>query len=123
MHSAAASHGAQTIFLQALHERDACERQRDLPPLDTLRGFDAAARHLSFTRAAEELHLTQSAMSRQVKALEEALGVALFERRHRALALTDAGRSLHRTVADVLEDAARGDREACAPAAPTGRSP
>lgn len=76
--------------------------KRDLPPLDTLRGFDAAARHLSFTRAADELHLTQSAMSRQVKALEEALGVALFERRHRALALTAAGRSYHRTVADVL---------------------
>jgi LysR family glycine cleavage system transcriptional activator len=76
--------------------------KRDLPPLDTLRGFDAAARHLSFTRAADELHLTQSAMSRQVKALEDALGVALFERRHRALALTAAGRSYHRTVADVL---------------------
>lgn len=74
-----------------------------LPPLDLLRGFEAAARHLSFTRAAEELHLTQSAMSRQVKALEEALGVALFQRRHRALLLTDAGQSLHRTVAGVLE--------------------
>ena len=76
--------------------------RRDLPPLDALRGFDAAARHLSFTRAAEELHLTQSAMSRQVKALEDAIGVALFERRHRALALTEAGRAYHRVVADVL---------------------
>jgi DNA-binding transcriptional LysR family regulator len=74
----------------------------DLPSLDLLRGFEAAARHLSFTRAAEELHLTQSAMSRQVKALEEALGTALFQRRHRALLLTEAGQSLHRTVADVL---------------------
>jgi DNA-binding transcriptional LysR family regulator len=78
------------------------QRRRDLPPLDTLRGFEAAARHLSFTRAAEELHLTQSAMSRQVKSLEDALGVALFERRHRALLLTDAGQAFHRTVADVL---------------------
>ena len=77
-------------------------KRRDLPPLDTLRGFDAAARHLSFTRAAEELHLTQSAMSRQVKALEDALGIAMFERRHRALALTEAGRAYHRTVSEVL---------------------
>ncbi len=78
------------------------QRRRDLPPLDALRGFDAAARHLSFTRAAAELHLTQSAMSRQIKSLEEALGVALFERRHRALLLTAAGQSYHRTVAEVL---------------------
>lgn len=77
-------------------------KRRDLPPLDTLRGFDAAARHLSFTLAAHELHLTQSAMSRQVKTLEDALGVALFERRHRALALTEAGRTYHHTVSEVL---------------------
>jgi DNA-binding transcriptional LysR family regulator len=90
------------------------QKGRDLPPLDTLRGFEAAARHLSFTRAAQELHLTQSAMSRQVKALEDALGVALFERRHRALALTDAGQAFQRTVADVL----RALREATARLAP-----
>jgi DNA-binding transcriptional LysR family regulator len=77
--------------------------RRDLPPLDALRGFDAAARHLSFTRAASELHLTQSAMSRQIKSLEEALGVALFERRHRALLLTAAGQAYHRPVAEVLK--------------------
>src|ERR1700688_1324824 len=64
---------------------------RRLPTLDLLKGFDAAARHLSFTRAGEELFLTQSALSRQMQALEEQLGVPLFERRHRALRLTEAG--------------------------------
>ena len=64
---------------------------RLLPSLDFLRGFEAAGRRLSFTLAAEELFVTQSALSRQVKALEDALGVALFVRRHRALALTPAG--------------------------------
>jgi LysR family transcriptional regulator, glycine cleavage system transcriptional activator len=76
---------------------------RALPPLDFLRGFEAAARHLSFTRAAGDLFLTQSAVSRQVQALEEYLGVALFERRHKALALTPAGESYQRTVAHALE--------------------
>lgn len=73
-----------------------------LPQLDLLIGFEAAARHLSFTRAAAELHLTQSAISRQVQALEEQLGVVLFERRHRALLLTEAGQLLQRTVAEAL---------------------
>jgi DNA-binding transcriptional LysR family regulator len=71
--------------------------------LDLLRGFDAAARHLSFTRAAEEMFLTQSALSRQILALEEQLGIALFERRHRELRLTDAGQALHLTAKSVLE--------------------
>ena len=79
-------------------------RRRDLPPLDLLRGFEAAARHLSFTRAADELFLTQSAISRQVQALEEALGVPLFQRRHRALLLTDAGQVLQQTVARQLKE-------------------
>src|ERR1700676_1122419 len=56
---------------------------RRLPTLDLLKGFDAAARHLSFTRAGEELFLTQSALSRQMQTLEEQLGVPLFERAHR----------------------------------------
>ena len=62
-----------------------------LPSLDLLRGFEVAARLLSFTRAGEELHLTQSAVSRQMKELEAQLGVVLFERQHRSLALTAAG--------------------------------
>ncbi len=76
---------------------------RALPSLDFLRGFEAAGRRLSFTLAAQELFLTQSALSRQIKALEDALGVALFERRHRALALTQAGAAFHRDVTDALE--------------------
>ena len=75
----------------------------ELPALDLLRSFDAAARHLSFTLAARELFLTQSAVSRQIQQLEAGLGAALFERRHRALALTDAGQVLHRAVVDSLE--------------------
>lgn len=75
---------------------------RRLPSLDFLRGFEAAGRRLSFTLAAEELFVTQSALSRQVKALEDALGMPLFERRHRALVLTRAGESFHRTVTDAL---------------------
>lgn len=79
---------------------------RRLPSLDFLRGFEAAGRRLSFTLAAQELFVTQSALSRQIKALEDALGVALFERRHRALALTTAGSAFHRDVTDVLESLA-----------------
>ncbi|HEV8500256.1 MAG TPA: LysR substrate-binding domain-containing protein [Casimicrobiaceae bacterium] len=80
---------------------------REMPSLDFLRGFEAAGRTLSFTRAAAELFVTQSALSRQVKALEDALGVPLFERRHRALALTRAGEALHRDVTDSLAQIAR----------------
>jgi LysR family glycine cleavage system transcriptional activator len=78
-------------------------RRFDLPPLDLIQGFEAAARSLSFTKAAEELALTQSAISRQIRALEESLGVALFERRPRSLALTEEGRTLYRVVGEVLE--------------------
>lgn len=75
----------------------------ELPPLELLRSFEAAARTLSFTRAAAEVFLTQSAVSRQIQQLEASLGVSLFERRHRALALTEAGRVLQRAVVDSLE--------------------
>ena len=77
--------------------------ERSLPPLEFLRGFEAAARHLSFTRAAEELFLTQSAISRQIQALEAFVGLPLFERRHKALALTPAGEAYHRTVIQALD--------------------
>ena len=75
---------------------------RTLPSLDFLKGFEAAGRLLSFTRAADELFVTQSALSRQVQALEEALGVPLFLRRHRALAFTAAGAAFHRDVVAAL---------------------
>lgn len=74
-----------------------------LPRLDLLYSFEAAARSLSFTRAATELFLTQSAVSRQIQQLEADLGCALFERHHRALALTDAGRIMLRAVTDCQE--------------------
>jgi LysR family glycine cleavage system transcriptional activator len=92
----------------------AANPNRPLPPLDLLRGFESAARHLSFTRAASELFLTQSAVSRQIQALEAFVGMALFERRHKALVLTEAGQAYYRTVAsalDQLRDATRKLRE------------
>jgi len=70
--------------------------------MDLLAGFEAAARHLSFTKAGEELHLTQSAVSRQIKELEGELGVELFQRRHRALVLTEAGKQFYAAAAQVL---------------------
>lgn len=73
-----------------------------LPPLDLFAAFESAAKHLSFTKAGEERFVTQSAISRQIKMLEEELGVALFVRRHRALALTDDGRRLYETCSGML---------------------
>jgi LysR family glycine cleavage system transcriptional activator len=84
---------------------------RPLPPLDLLRGFECAARHLSFTRAAAELFLTQSAVSRQIQALEEFVGLELFERRHKALALTEAGQAYYRTVASALDQVREATRK------------
>ena len=78
-------------------------RQYELPPLNQLEAFEAAARHLSFTRAADELALTQSAVSRQVAALEDFFGVPLFQRLHRALRLSAEGQQLQRAVVDVLQ--------------------
>ena len=75
----------------------------DVPPLDPLLAFEAAARNLSFTKAAAELHLTQSAVSRQIQQLEEHLGIKLFERRARALLLTENGQLFYRAVQDALE--------------------
>ncbi len=79
------------------------ERRFRLPPLDFIQGFEAAARNLSFTKAADELFVTQSAVSRQIKALEDHLGIALFERRPRALVLTEEGEAFYRVTADTLE--------------------
>lgn len=77
-------------------------RLKSLPSIDLLRSFEAAARHLSFTKAAKELFLTQSAVSRQVKSLEQHLGLVLFHREIRQLQLTEPGRHLHNTVDQVL---------------------
>lgn len=77
---------------------------RQLPPLDLLLAFESAARHLSFTRAASERYVTQSAVSRQIKTLEAELGVALFRRKHRALELTEAGHALLKACGTALEN-------------------
>ncbi|AJY46990.1 LysR substrate-binding domain-containing protein [Martelella endophytica] len=75
-----------------------------LPPLSRLPSFEAAARYESFTAAAEELGLTQTAVSKQIAALEADLGVALFERRNRRAFLTDAGRAFGRVISTALAD-------------------
>ena len=77
-------------------------KRRPRLSLDLLKGFEAAARHLSFTRAAHELSLTQSAVSREIKTLEEQLGQPLFTRINRGLQLTEAGHALYRAVGGAL---------------------
>lgn len=74
-----------------------------LPPTNSLVVFEAAARHRNFTRAAKELSVTQSAVSRQIQLLEDHLGTSLFQRRSRGLELTPEGERLHRAVAMGLE--------------------
>jgi LysR family transcriptional regulator, glycine cleavage system transcriptional activator len=86
-----------------------------LPPLDLLASFEACARHLSFTKAAAERFVTQSAMSRQMRALEDDLGTALFRRSHRALALTEAGVRLQAVCTTVLAQLRTAVRELRAP--------
>lgn len=81
-----------------------------LPPLTAVRYFEAAARHLSFTKAAGELHVTHGAVSHQVKALEEWLGVPLFRRLNRALALTEAGQIYMGPVREALDRLMEGTR-------------
>ena len=74
-----------------------------LPPLNALKGFEASARHLSFTRAATELNVTQTAVSHQIKLLEDYLGVRLFHRKVRELELTHAGRTLAPAISAAFE--------------------
>jgi LysR family glycine cleavage system transcriptional activator len=79
---------------------------RRLPPLNALRAFEAAARHLSFTRAADELHVTQTAISHQIKALEERLAVRLFRRLPRGLLLTEEAQRYLPPVRDAFDQIA-----------------
>jgi LysR family transcriptional regulator, glycine cleavage system transcriptional activator len=81
---------------------------RQLPPLNALKAFEAAARSESFTRAAEELCVTQGAVSHQVKLLEATLGIKLFNREHQRLVITDAGREYLNVVRDALDRIAAG---------------
>src|SRR5271168_3876003 len=100
--------------------RDGISRERGekmsrrLPPMNALPDFEAAARHLSFTKAAEELNVTHGAVSRQAKSLEEYLGVPLFRRLNRALQLTGEGPTYARSVRELLDalaDATRRTRK------------
>ncbi len=75
-----------------------------LPPLTALRAFEAAARHMSFAKAAEELFVTPAALSYQIKQLEEHLGTQVFHRLNRAVELTDAGRALRPGVEDGFDN-------------------
>src|SRR5438445_8516860 len=79
-----------------------------LPPLNALKAFEAAARHESFTRAAEELCVTQGAVSHQVKALEAELTIKLFNRERQRLIITEAGKDYLTVVRDALDRIAAG---------------
>src|ERR1044072_8443949 len=97
-----------------MHERISSKAQ-PLLPLNALRAFEAIPRHMSFARAAEELHVTPAALSHQIRALEEQLGLELFHRRARSIELTEAGRTLypglHAGFESVRGAVARLDRE------------
>src|SRR3954468_13538631 len=81
---------------------------RRLPPLNALKAFEAAARHEGFTRAAEELCVTQGAVSHQVKGLEAELGLKLFNRERQRLAITEAGRAYLIVVRDAFDRISAG---------------
>ncbi len=83
---------------------------RKLPPLNSLRAFEAAARHLSFSKAAAELHVTPAAVSQQVKALEAHFSMPLFRRLTRALRLTDAGQAVLPLLGEAFDKLAEADR-------------
>ncbi len=79
------------------------QRPYDLPPLAALRAFEAVARNVSFTKAADELGMTQAAVSYQIKVLEDRIGSTLFHRKPRQIAITDVGRALAPQISDALE--------------------
>ena len=85
-------------------------KRSDLPPLPWLRAFEAAARHLSFTLAAQEIHITQSAVSQHVRNLEDYLGCQLFIRKTRAIELTEAGENYLPIVSNAFHTIAAGTR-------------
>lgn len=93
---------------------------RKLPPLNALRVFEAAARHLSFTKAAEELHVTPGAVSQQIKALEDFIGAPVFRRRRRTLLLTDEAQASLPILRDAFDRMAEA-ASLLSPQANTGR--
>ena len=99
----AAGFDQRYFFMQSMSGTHAGERpvSHRLPPLSALRAFEAAARHLSFTRAAQELHVTQTAISHQIRALEDLLGVKLFRRLPRGLVLTEEAQKPRRPRSEL----------------------
>jgi LysR family glycine cleavage system transcriptional activator len=85
--------------------------KRRVPPLNPLRAFETAARHMSFTKAAEEMNVTQGAVSRQVKALENYLGFGLFERTSKGIELSRNGRAYVSSISGAFEQIARATDE------------
>src|SRR2546421_8853285 len=85
--------------------------RRPLPPMNSLKSFDAAARLLSFSKAADELHLTHGAVSRAVRQLEDYLGIELFKRATRSVSLTPAGAAYAAGIRDVLDRLAKATSE------------
>ncbi|MEE9333009.1 MAG: LysR substrate-binding domain-containing protein [Granulosicoccaceae bacterium] len=90
--------------------------KQQLPPLDPCVAFDAAARHLSFTRAAQELNLSQAAVSQQIRNLEAFLGVKLFIRANRSVRLSPAGKEFQHSVSGLLRQLASAANDIKAPA-------
>ena len=84
---------------------------RRLPPLNALRAFEAAARHLSFLKAAEELNVTAGAVSQQIKTLEDHLSLKLFRRQARGVLLTDAGQRYGKRIGELLDQIAAATRD------------
>ena len=92
--------------------------RRPLPPLNALRAFEATARHLSFSKAAEELHVTPAALSHQIRGLEDLLGLKLFHRRARAIELTEPARLIYpgirtgfETIREAVDRLDRGQQD------------
>src|SRR6202008_4797149 len=103
-------HSPQSIVSRACpsFSHEVGQMRPRLPPLNALKAFEAAARHESFTRAAEELCVTQGAVSHQVKALEAELAIKLFNRERQRLIITEAGRQYLAVVRDALDRIAVG---------------
>jgi LysR family glycine cleavage system transcriptional activator len=99
---------AYILYLAPIFLMNQDPMPRRLPPLNTLKVFEAAARHESFTRAAEELSVTQGAVSHQVKELESQLGLKLFIRERQRLVITKAGRDYLAVIRDALDRIAIG---------------
>ena len=97
---------------------------RQLPPLKSLRAFEATARHLSFSKAADELAVTPAALSHQVRGLEERLGLELFTRRNRSIELTEAAQLIYPGIHAAFETMSGAQKSFgyCLPASSTDES-